>query len=204
MKTTEEEQKTPAAELRKAFEEILLCARKIDLRCGGSVVHDYFIASVGRERFSRQTPLLIRSEKDSRGVTQHAIFGPGPVEQFLQVLERISPLEPGIEHSVRKNEIGRRRSAESAPDAKTAVLPKALDDHRVVVRMLLLDPAGKGRRVSVIAAAGTQRMDFHRAIAHPGIARRIQGNDFDDMPPASKHRGRLLDRLNRTAERRIN
>src|ERR1700730_477544 len=111
VQTTQEEQKPPAAELRKAAEEILPRARKIDFWCRCSVFHDHFIASIEGKRFASQTPFLFRGEEDSCGVTQHAIFSPGPVEQFLQVFQRIGPLKPWVEHSVRKNKVRRWSSA---------------------------------------------------------------------------------------------
>jgi hypothetical protein len=71
MQTTQEEQKPPAAELRKAVEEILARARKIDFRCRCSVIHDHFIASVEGKGFASQTPFLLNTNPNSRGSDLH-------------------------------------------------------------------------------------------------------------------------------------
>ena len=193
VETTQEEQKPPAAELRKAVEEILARGREIDLGRRCSIIHDHFIASIKGKGFSGQTPFLFRGEKDRRGVPQHAIFSPGPVEQFLEVFQRIGPLEPWIEHSVGKNEVRRRSSAQRAPDAEAAVLPEALNNNSVIMRVPFPDPTRETRRESVTAAAGAKRMHGHRTVPHPRIRRRIQRNDLHLMAPAGENSRRLLD-----------
>src|SRR4029077_4178071 len=122
-----------------------------------------------------------RSKEDSRGVSEHAIFGPRPIQQFLNVFDRIGAVEPRIEHSVWKNEVWCRAAAQGAPDAEAVVLPQAVDNHGVVFTMSVFNPASKTRRVSVAAAAGTEGVDRHRVFANPRIARRIEANNFHAM-----------------------
>jgi len=98
-------------------------------------------------------------KRTAAGVAEHAIFGPRPIEQFLIVFERIGAVEPRIEHSVWKNDVWCRAAAQGAPDAEAVVLPQAVDDHRVVFRMSVFNPASEARRVSVAPAAGTERVD---------------------------------------------
>src|ERR1043166_9315702 len=204
VQTTQEKQEPAPPELRELAEELLARTRQIHLRPGSSVIYDHFPASVGRERFARQTPFLFRGEKDSRGSAQHAILAPGPVEQFLQMFERIGSLEPGVEHAVRKNEVRRASSAQSAPDAETTVLPESLNNDRVKLSVPLPDPASEAWCVPVIAATWTQRMNRDRAVADPRVRRRIQRNDLHLMAAAGEQNGRLFHGLNRAPQGRIN
>ena len=54
------------------------------------------------------------------------------------MLERIAALEPGIEHAVGIDVIGRGGRAQGAPDREAAVLPEAVDDDRVVLADVFL------------------------------------------------------------------
>src|SRR5687767_14999666 len=104
---------------------------------------------------------------------------------------RIGSPEPGVEHAVRKNEVGRRSSAQCAPDAEAVELPEALHDDGLVMRVPFPDPARETRRESIAAPARAKRVYWHRTIPHPGIRRRIQGNDLNVMATPHKNSARL-------------
>src|SRR5437588_8310388 len=156
------------------------------------------------ERFASQTPFLLRSEKDGSGVAQHAIFGPGPIEQLLQMLERISPIKPWIEHAVRENVVRRARSPQGAPNAKAAVLPDAMNDDRIVARAPLFDPIGEAGGVSVGAPARAERVHGNWIVAHPLAGRIVESDDLNLMAACGQSSGRLLQRFTGTSELRIN
>src|ERR1700731_5080339 len=73
VETTEEKKERLPAEFRKIPVEILARAFQIHRGRGGAVIHHHFVATVERERFARQTPFLLRSEKDGGRVAQHPI-----------------------------------------------------------------------------------------------------------------------------------
>src|SRR6476469_8020513 len=188
METAEKKKKGPFSQLRKRFEEFFACGVQI-LRRSGSVIHDPFVALVESKRFAGETPFFFRSEEDCRGIAENAIFAPRPVEQFFEMLERVGALEPGIKHPVWENKIRRAASGERAPDSKTAVLPEAVHDDRVVVRTPLFYPIGKPGRVPVAPPPRPERMDWNSRVAHPRIVRRIERNNFHLVPATSQRRG---------------
>src|SRR5438270_1093372 len=157
-------------------------------RSRGPIINHFFVAAIEPERFSRKAPFLFRSEEHRRGIAQNPVFAPRPVKQFLDVLERVSALEPRIEHAVRKNKVRCRRAGQRPPDAEAAVLPDAVDDDGVVFRTPLFYPIRKAGRVSVTSEPGTERVDGNGGAAHPWIGRRIQRNNFH-LVSATKQSG---------------
>src|ERR1700676_2672663 len=119
------------------------------------------------------------------------------------MFQRISPLEPRIQHSVGKNEVWRDRFVQSAPDAEAVVLPNAVDNDGVVFPAMLFEPRHQARGVTVSATAATERMHAHRKFADPRITRRIQRNNFHAMSATCQNGGGLSDRLHRPTDRRI-
>ena len=154
----------------------------------GPIINHFFVAAIEPERFSRKAPFLFRSEEHRRGVAQNSVFAPRPVKQFLDVLERVSALEPRIEHAVGKNKVRCRRAGQRAPDAEAAVLPDAVDDDGVVFRAPLFYPIRKAGRISVTSEPGTERVDGNGGAAHPWIGRRIERNNFH-LVSATKQSG---------------
>ncbi len=120
------------------------------------------------------------------------------------MLQRIGAVEPGIEHAVREDEVRRLASVERPPDAEAAVIPEAMDDHRIILRAPLRDPPPEAGRVTVAAAARPQSMHRDGALVNPRVGRRVERNDLDRVTPRNERSRRLLDRLNRPANRRIN
>jgi len=74
-------------------------------RRGDPIAKDPFVTAIKRKGFARFEPLLIGGEKNGGGIPQDAIFGPRPVEPFLEMLEGTGFLELGIKHSVRIDKI---------------------------------------------------------------------------------------------------
>src|SRR3954471_18096145 len=105
------------------------------------------------------------------------------------MLERIGPLEPGVEHSVQENEIWCRRSAKRTPNTEAAVLPDSLNNHDIILGMVLSKPASELPRISVSAPPGTERVDLDGTFANPGIIRRIEGNNFHCMASSGQRCG---------------
>src|ERR1700730_13471052 len=119
------------------------------------------------------------------------------------MLQRVSPLEPGIQHSVGKNEVWCDGFVQGAPDPEAVVLPDAMDNDGVIFPAMLFEPRREARRVTVSAAAATKRMHAHRKFANPWISRRIERNHFNAMSATRQDRGGLSDRLHRPTDRRV-
>src|SRR5438874_2618166 len=181
MEATEEEKKMLPAEFRKIPEEIFPRAFQIQRGRRSAVIHHDLLAMIEGERFAGQTPFFLRSEKDGRGVAQHAILGPGPIEQLLQMLERISPIKPWIEHAVRENVVRRARSPQGAPNAKAAVLPETMNDDGIVARAPLFDPVGEAGSIGVGSPSRAERVHRDRIVAQPLTRRIVEGNDLNLM-----------------------
>src|ERR1700722_1302615 len=77
----------------------------ISARGCNSVIDYHFVRLVVPEAAPGKVPLLVGSEQHGAGIAQYAILGKRPIERLLQVLERVLPLEPGIEHPMSEYEI---------------------------------------------------------------------------------------------------
>src|SRR5205823_14082137 len=133
--------------------------RQVHIRCRRSVIYNHFITAVGRERLTSQPPLLFRCKKHSRSIPQHAIFGPRPIEHFLQMLQRIGSVEPRVEHAVWEHEVRSRCATQCPPNAQTAVLPDAVHNHGVILSPVLSNPGSKPRSIAVAASSGAECMN---------------------------------------------
>ena len=119
------------------------------------------------------------------------------------MFQRISPIEPGIEHSVGKNVVGGARFVQCTPDAEALEIPNSVDDHRVESGPLRTHPGDKPRRVSVTAASWPKRMDPTWKIFHPACIRRVETGNLDLVSTPGQDKGRLPYRFERSANRRI-
>src|ERR1043166_2397044 len=95
------------------------------------------------------------------------------------MLKWISTLEPGIEHAMWENKVGRPRSVYNSPHSEAAVLPNTVNNDRVELPMSILKPLGKFWRVTVAPAPWAKRMDLQWRLGQPWSLRRIETNDFD-------------------------
>ena len=104
------------------------------------------------ETLRRQTLLRIAGEKNGAGIPQHASLRQVPVNPLLDVLQRITPLEPRIEHSMGKQHI-RFASVDRAPRAKTLVLPDAMNHDAVEAIDICTQPGNPCAGIAIGALA---------------------------------------------------
>src|SRR5947207_4967717 len=142
VKASKKKKEPLATQIWERVEESV--ARAVQVwRRRGAVVHDHLLALVAPEGFAGQTPFLLGSEKHSRRITQNAILGPGPVQEFFNMFRRIGAFEPGIEHAMWENKVGRRTAGHRPPHPKAAVVPDAVDNDGVVLGAMYFHPARK-------------------------------------------------------------
>src|SRR5205807_1953530 len=120
------------------------------------------------------------------------------------MLERISPIKPWIEHAVRENVVRRARSPQGAPNAKAAVLPKAMNDDGIVARAPLFDPIGETRGIGISAPARAERVHRDRIVAQPLAGRIVDSDDLNLMAACGQSSGRLLQRFAGSSKLRVN
>ena len=72
------------------------------------------------------------------------------------------------------------------------------------MRVPLRDPRPEAGCVTVAAAARPESVHGDGALVDPRVGRRVERNDLHLVTPRGERSGRLLDRLNRPADRRIN
>src|SRR5262245_33645695 len=82
------------------------------------VANHAFPAAIEPERAPGQVAFLLASKQHGPSVAQHAVLCPWPIEPFFQMLQRVSPLEPGVQHSMRKHVIRSAGVPQSPPGAE--------------------------------------------------------------------------------------
>ena len=65
------------------------------------------------------------------------------------MFERKGALEPGIEHTVRKNEVRDGGSVKALPYGKAVVLPDPMDDHAIESVAVLFEPFRQSARIMI-------------------------------------------------------
>src|SRR4030095_2300880 len=203
MNATKKEEKALFAQLREGVQKFFPRPRQIGLWRGRSVIHHRLVAAIKRERFTCQASLFLRGEKDRFRVTQDAIFRPRPVEQLLEMLERVSAVKPRIEHPVRKDKIRRRSFVQRTPDPKTVVLPDPVHHDSVVLCVPPFEPRNKTDRITVTPAARPERVNRRREFLQPRIGWRIERNHLHLVAAADEATGGVFYRLKRSADRWI-
>ena len=82
--------------------------------------------------------------------------------------ETESALEPGIEHSVRKNKIWYRGFVKPLPHREAVVLPDSVNNDAIKPIAILPKPHGEGARVTIVGQALTEAMHGNRLTTQPG------------------------------------
>lgn len=152
MDAAEEEQDSLVAQLGKAVQKQLALLLRIAGRRRSAVADHHFIRLVKPETLSCQQPLLLGGEEHRLGISKDPEVSPGPVGPLLNVLERVSMLEPGIQHPVGIDEVGNATAAQGAPGGEGVVLPDAVDDYGIVLLGQREDAGGKAAAVAVSAS----------------------------------------------------
>src|SRR2546425_12023609 len=95
------------------------------------------------------------------------------------MLEPKGALEPGIEHSMRENEVRDGGFVKALPDGKAVMLPDAMDDYGIEFVAVFIEPLRQGARVTIIREALAERVHGKRLVTQPGRLRFIQCDDLD-------------------------
>ena len=95
------------------------------------------------------------------------------------MFERKGALEPGIEHTMRKNEIRCGGFVKALPDDKAVVLPEAMDDYAIEFVAVLFEPLQQGARVMIPGQAWAESVHSKRSIMQPRRFRFVQRHDLD-------------------------
>src|SRR5215218_3879350 len=143
MDASKVEQQALSPQMREGGEERRFRHGRIVVGRRSAERHDGFFTAIEPEALTRQQSLFLAGEQRTPCIAKHAVLAPGPVEPFLQMLERIAMLEPRIEHAVWKHEIRSLRSCKRPPRAKADVLPQAIDDHCIEAVGVCLQPGLK-------------------------------------------------------------
>ena len=139
---------------------------------------DFFLRAIKPERLPCPQPFFFGGKDHPRSIAQHPIITPRPVEPFFQMFEREGALEPGIEHAVWENEIGRRAFVKPLPHRKAVMLPDAMDDDASEFVAVFLEPLREAARVTITGQALAETVHGKRLITQPGRVRFIQCHDL--------------------------
>ncbi|HZL35138.1 MAG TPA: hypothetical protein VFC78_07500 [Tepidisphaeraceae bacterium] len=149
------------------------------------------------KRFSRQNALVGRGEDYARRVAKNAIFSPGPVEPFLQMLQRVMPLEPRIQSPVNKNVV-RQTPPQRAPCAKALILPYPMNDHRVEAPTIRPQPADQSGAVPIWHGAQFSKCGSKLDELHSGDRRKwnliggVKSDYGDNVTEGDERLGQVL------------
>ena len=199
----EEERDAFTAQMRILGEELFSHALSFYVWCADAEADDNLIGAVVRKGLAGEQALLLTGEEHGASITQHAVFRPRPVERFLQVLERVCLLEPGIEHAVRVNDIGQRAAVQSAPGSKAVVLPQAVDDGHIKALEIGAQPGYKLRIVVVAEMASADGVHGEREVLDERVGRIVEAEDFDILPESVVGGGQLENALDGAAAQRV-
>ena len=119
------------------------------------------------------------------------------------MLQRISALEPRVEHAVREDVIGHLQGAQRLPCGKAVVLPQAVDDHGVEARGMGLEPGHEMRCQAIVAARRPERMHGQRERGEPGRGGVVERDDFHLVTERRHVDAALPDAFGRTARTRV-
>ena len=138
-------------------------------------------------------------ERVKAGIAQHPTLRHLPVREFFQVLERIPGLEPGIEHAMRKDEIGNLQIPQRPPGAETAVLPDSVENDCAELLCMGMHPGGEAPIVPVASRRRAKRVDRRRKILQIRFRWIIQGDHIDAVPLVQQLDAALPDDLDGTS-----
>ena len=203
MHSAKKQQAFLAPQFRKFFQKQNPLPHRITHRSRGAVVHDRFAATVEPKRFPGAQALFLAGKQHRRRIAQHAIIRPRPVEPFLEMLQRIRPLKPRIEHPVRVNAIRGVRAAQCPPHPEGVVLPKPIHHDEIVVIPMLAQPGYETTRVTILAPRRPKSVTRQRTRLHPWIGGMIERDNFHRVPRPDIDRRKLQHAFNRAAAGRI-
>ena len=195
---------------------------RLDLRLGvaGDVddaIGNHPLAPLERpERAPRQLALLLRDEHHAGGVVDEAPLADPPKQLLGRRLDRKRPVEIGVEHAVRIDEIARVGAAERPLRREGGEVPQAIDDDGVIALRVLAQPGNEARAVAIahpgnaalpgdVSGVGVaHRIDRDRAGLDPRIARDVERQDLAVAALLPQHRRRGENTLDRAAIFRVN